>query len=149
MAFLKGEAEVGVRKIEKQEAPAPADRPTRYTVIVNGKSYDLAIDGDTATVDGKAYNVSLGEAAAAGAGSLSTKDGGGTPVSAQMPGKVIRLLVQVGDHIEAGTGILVLEAMKMEHRLKSPRDGIISKITSIAVGGQVKEGEIMFELEDE
>ena len=43
----------------------------------------------------------------------------------------------------------VLEAMKMEHRLKSPRDGIISLITSIEVGEQVKEGEIMFELESE
>ena len=37
----------------------------------------------------------------------------------------------------------------MEHRLKSPRDGIISKITSVQAGGQVKEGEMMFELEEE
>lgn len=142
MAFLKGEAEVGVRKIEKQEAPAPADRPTRYTVIVNGKSYDLAIDGDTATVDGKAYNVSLGEAAAAGAGSPSTKDGGGTPVSAQMPGKVIRLLVQVGDHIEAGTGILVLEAMKMEMPVTAPASGTITDI-SVGAGDQVANGQVL------
>ncbi len=142
MAFLKGEAEVGVRKIEKQEEPAPADRPTRYTVIVNGKSYDLAIDGDTATVDGKAYNVSLGEAAAAGAGTLSTKDGGGTPVSAQMPGKVIRLLVQVGDHIEAGTGILVLEAMKMEMPVTAPASGTITDI-SVGAGDQVANGQVL------
>ncbi len=142
MAFLKGEAEVGVRKIEKQEAPAPADRPTRYTVIVNGKSYDLAIDGDTATVDGKADNVSLGEAAAAGAGSPSTKDGGGTPVCAQMPGKVIRLLVQVGDHIEAGTGILVLEAMKMEMPVTAPASGTITDI-SVGAGDQVANGQVL------
>lgn len=138
MAFLKGEAEVGVRKIEKQEAPAPADRPTRYTVIVNGKSYDLAIDGDTATVDGKAYHVSLGE----GAGAPSTKDGGGTPVSAQMPGKVIRLLVQVGDHIEAGTGILVLEAMKMEMPVTAPASGTITDI-SVGAGDQVANGQVL------
>ena len=138
MAFLKGEAEVGVRKIEKQEAPAPADRPTRYTVIVNDKSYDLAIDGDTATVDGKAYHVSLGE----GAGAPSTKDGGGTPVNAQMPGKVIRLLVQVGDHIEAGTGILVLEAMKMEMPVTAPASGTITDI-SVGAGDQVANGQVL------
>ncbi len=142
MAFLKGEAEVGVRKIEKQEAPAPAERPNRYTVIVNGKSYDLAIDGDTATVDGKAYHVSLGEAAAAGARAPSTKDGGGKPVSAQMPGKVIRLLVQVGDHIEAGTGILVLEAMKMEMPVTAPASGTITDI-SVGAGDQVANGQVL------
>ncbi|HIL08442.1 MAG TPA: biotin attachment protein, partial [Candidatus Latescibacteria bacterium] len=45
LAFLKGEAEVGVRKIEKKEEAAPAEGPARYTVTVNGKSYNLAIDG--------------------------------------------------------------------------------------------------------
>jgi len=51
--------------------------------------------------------------------------------------------------VKKGDVIIVLEAMKMEHRLKSPRDGTISKIISIELGGQVKEGEIMFELEGE
>ncbi len=138
MAFLKGEAEVGVRKIEKRAA----DGPTRYTVIVNGKSYDLAIDGDTATVDGKAYHVSLGEATAAGTAVPTAKDGGGTPVSAQMPGKVIRLLVQVGDHIEAGTGILVLEAMKMEMPVTAPASGTVTDI-SVSAGDQVANGQVL------
>ena len=39
--------------------------------------------------------------------------------------------------------------MKMEHRLTAPRDGTISKMTDAEVGGQVKEGDFMFELEDE
>ena len=37
----------------------------------------------------------------------------------------------------------------MEHRLKAPRDGILSKLTVAEVGSQIKEGELMFELEDE
>ena len=48
-----------------------------------------------------------------------------------------------------GDVVLVLEAMKMEHRLTAPRDGKISRITEVEVGGQVKEGDFMFELEDE
>ena len=54
-----------------------------------------------------------------------------------------------GSKVKEGDVVIVLEAMKMEHRLKSPRDGTISRVTSVDVGGQVKEGEIMFELEEE
>ena len=141
LAFLKGEAEVGVRKIEKKEEAAPSEGPARYTVTVNGKSYNLAIDGDTATVDGKPYQVSLGEAMADGATALpALKDGGGTPVQAQMPGKVIRLLAQAGDHIEAGDGILVLEAMKMEMPVTAPAKGTITDI-SVGAGEQVASGQ--------
>ena len=143
LAFLKGEAEVGVRKIEKKEEPAPSEGPARYTVTVNGKSYNLAIDGDTATVDGKPYQVSLGEAMADGAAALpALKDGGGTPGQAQMPGKVIRLLAQAGDHIEAGDGILVLEAMKMEMPVTAPAKGTITDI-SVGAGEQVASGQVL------
>ena len=143
LAFLKGEAEVGVRKIEKKEEAAPAEGPARYTVTVNGKSYNLAIDGDTATVDGKPYQVSLGEATADGTAALpAIKDGGDTPVQAQMPGKVIRLLAQVGDHIEAGDGILVLEAMKMEMPVTAPAAGTITDI-SVGAGEQVANGQVL------
>ena len=55
--------------------------------------------------------------------SPAPKTGDGTPVPAQMPGKVIRHLVQPGDHVEAGDGIIVLEAMKMEMPVTAPRRG--------------------------
>ena len=64
-------------------------------------------------------------------------------------GKLLDRKVERGSSVSEGDVIIVLEAMKMEHRLKSPRDGIISLITSIEVGEQVKEAEIMFELEGE
>ena len=70
------------------------------------------------------------------------KDGGGTPVQAQMPGKVIRLLAQVGDHIEAGDGILVLEAMKMEMPVTAPAGGTITEI-SVRAGEQVANGQVL------
>ena len=52
-----------------------------------------------------------------------------------------------GEKVSQGDVVVILEAMKMEHRLKAPRDGILSKLTSVAIGGQIKEGELMFELE--
>ena len=142
LAFLKGEAEIGVRKEKKNTAEIPpTDGPARYTVTVNGKAYDLAIDGDTATVNGQSYQVSIG--AAAGSGPAATaQNGGAIPVAAQMPGKVVRLLAQVGDHVEAGDGILVLEAMKMEMPVTAPTAGTISDI-SVRAGDQVTNEQVL------
>ena len=145
LAFLKGEAEIGVRKEEKKTAEtAPTDGPARYTVTVNGKAYDLAIDGDTATVNGQSYQVSLG-AAADGEPAPTSQSGDATPVAAQMPGKVIRLLTQVGDRVEAGDGILVLEAMKMEMPVTAPIAGTVSDI-SVGAGDQVANEQVLAHL---
>lgn len=142
--FLQGKGEVGVRKIEKKEAtPAATAGPARYKVSVNGRDYSVAIDGDTATVDGRAYNVGMrpdtGEAAPAAAAGAS---GGGAPVKAEMPGKVIRLLVHIGDHVEAGEGVLVLEAMKMEMQITAPAAGTVTDI-AVAAGDQVAAGDVL------
>ena len=142
--FLQGKGEVGVRKIEKKEAtPAATAGPARYKVSVNGRDYSVAIDGDTATVDGRAYNVSMrpdtGEAAPAAAAGAS---GGGAPVKAEVPGKVIRLLVHIGDHVEAGEGVLVLEAMKMEMQITAPAAGTVTDI-AVAAGDQVAAGDVL------
>jgi biotin carboxyl carrier protein len=45
-----------------------------------------------------------------------------------MPGKIVRVLVAVGDEVVAGQGILVVEAMKMQNELKAPRDGRVTAI---------------------
>ena len=83
------------------------------------------------------------------AGSIIQEEQREDSVLSPITGKLLDQKVESGYSVKKGDVIIVLEAMKMEHRLKSPRDGTISKITSIELGGQVKEGEIMFELEDE
>ena len=70
-------------------------------------------------------------------------------VLSPITGKLLDRKFESGYNVKKDEIVIVLEAMKMEHRLKSPRDGVISKITSIEIGGQVKEGEIMFELEED
>jgi biotin carboxyl carrier protein len=59
-----------------------------------------------------------------------------------MPGKVIRLLANVGDQVEAGTAILVLEAMKMEMPINAPAAGTIDAI-NVAAGDQVAGGDVL------
>ena len=70
-------------------------------------------------------------------------------VLSPITGKLLDKKVVEGDKVRKDDVIIILEAMKMEHRLKAPKDGILGKLTSIEIGGQIKEGELMFELEDE
>lgn len=68
-------------------------------------------------------------------------------LTAPMPGMIIAILKQKGDHILAGDAIMVLEAMKMEHTIKAPKDGTIGNIY-YDVGSQVSEGAMLAALEE-
>jgi len=70
-----------------------------------------------------------------------------TDVKAPMPGKVLSVIVNVGDSIAKGDGILILEAMKMENVLKAASDCTIKSIL-IEAGQSVEKGEVLLELED-
>ena len=63
-------------------------------------------------------------------------------IVAPMPGKVVRLLVEVGAQIEAGAGILVVEAMKMQNEMKAPRAGCVVSIHA-QVGSTVNAGDVL------
>jgi biotin carboxyl carrier protein len=59
-----------------------------------------------------------------------------------MSGKVVRVLAREGDAVEAGTGVLVVEAMKMQNEIKSPKKGTIQKMLA-AEGGAVNAGDVL------
>jgi propionyl-CoA carboxylase alpha chain/3-methylcrotonyl-CoA carboxylase alpha subunit len=63
-----------------------------------------------------------------------------------MPGKVVSVSVKAGDTVKKGQTLLVLEAMKMEHALAAPFDGVVAELTAVA-GGQVSEGVVLVRLE--
>ena len=63
-----------------------------------------------------------------------------------MPGKVVRVLVEVGAEVEAGTGIVVVEAMKMQNELKTPKSGRVATLNAI-VGETVNAGEVLAVIE--
>jgi biotin carboxyl carrier protein len=67
-------------------------------------------------------------------------------IIAPMPGKVVRLLVEVGAHVEAGAGIVVVEAMKMQNEMKSPKAGVVISLSVIA-GATVNAGDVLAEIE--
>lgn len=149
--FLKGDAEIGVRKVQPKTdtpAPAPATKrdsrvPAQYTVTVDGKEYFMAFEGNMATVNGKAFRVSIKSAEA---GSRELDDAGpavqAIAVAAQMPGTVFKVLVQPGDKVTEGQPVLILEAMKMEMEVPAPVDGTIAAV-NVAVGEQISSGQVL------
>ncbi|MDG1896062.1 MAG: biotin/lipoyl-binding protein [Fuerstiella sp.] len=149
--FLKGEAEVGVRKIDKAAqaaaaAPVPSGqrKPAEYNVTVDGKDYFMAFEGNMATVNGKAFrvdikNVETDTAASPEEGVSATQV---TAVKSQMPGAVFKVLVSAGDRVAEGQAVLILEAMKMEMEIAAPVAGTIAAV-NVAVGEQVTTGQVL------
>jgi biotin carboxyl carrier protein len=81
-------------------------------------------------------------ASAAGAGRPTVR---GETIRAPIAGKVVKLLVAVGDQVEPGVAVMVLEAMKMENELIAERGGTVAQITKQA-GQAVDSGEVLIEL---
>jgi biotin carboxyl carrier protein len=69
-------------------------------------------------------------------------DRGPKKITAPMPGKVLRLLVREGEAVESGSGIAVVEAMKMQNEIKSPKKGIVEKIL-VGEGAAVNAGDVL------
>jgi biotin carboxyl carrier protein len=63
-----------------------------------------------------------------------------------MPGRVVRVLAQKGDTVEANQGVIVIEAMKMQNELKSPRPGKVAEVR-VAPGDTVSAGDVLAVIE--
>jgi biotin carboxyl carrier protein len=63
-----------------------------------------------------------------------------------MPGKVVRVLVEVGAHVNAGDSVLVVEAMKMQNEMKAPKAGVIATMNA-ATGETVNAGDVLAVIE--
>ncbi len=91
-------------------------------------------DGETVWLNEAGETFALGPFAARGTGQASAADGA---ILAPMPGKVIAVDVAEGQAVTAGQRLMVLEAMKMEHALTAPFDGVVEGLT-VTAGGQVQ-----------
>jgi biotin carboxyl carrier protein len=69
-------------------------------------------------------------------------DQGPRKITAAMPGKVVRVLVKEGEEVEAGAGIAVVEAMKMQNEIKSPKKGFVRKLP-VREGAAVNAGDVL------
>ena len=104
--------------------------------------YSLWIDGfrfEVEALDERARAIRALSAAAAG-------PSGPAPLIAPMPGMIIRVAVQVGDVVEPGQGLVVMEAMKMENELRATAAGTVKAVLA-QPGTAVEKGAVLLELE--
>lgn len=140
--FLLGKGVVSVDKsANKQKAPETAGSSNACTVTINNKKYAVKINGDKATVNGKEYSFGVTDGIEEVSSSASSS-GEGLEIKAPMPATVLRIGKSVGDSVEENEEILVIEAMKMETPIKSPKAGTITSI-SVAQGDKVQSGQVM------
>jgi 3-methylcrotonyl-CoA carboxylase alpha subunit len=75
-------------------------------------------------------------------------DAGAGRLTAPMPGRVIQLLVMPGEAVRRGQPMIVIEAMKMEHTIAAPRDGVVAAV-HFGAGEPVEEGAELIALAEE
>jgi biotin carboxyl carrier protein len=119
------------------------------SLLIDGRSHEAGIEkrpgGYTVVLDDDVVVVDLAEAAR-GAAAPPKKAGGPARIVAPMPGKIVRVLVTAGQAVEAGQGLVVIEAMKMENELKAPRAGRIKDVPA-RDGQPVDAGAVLVVLE--
>lgn len=99
-----------------------------YTVLLNGRVFEGRVEGDTVTVNGSRMAVEVEDPRKLGSARRESAASGPAILRSTIPGKVVRVLVREGQYVSAGQGLLVIEAMKMQNEVKSPRDGIVTAL---------------------
>ena len=120
------------------ESAAPAHPPgtVRHEVVVDGWRVEVEVE--------PARRAVLRERARRGR--EQTAHGGPTEVHAIIPGRVLSVAVVPGDPVEAGQPLVVVEAMKMQNELRSPRDGVIARV-AVGAGETIEVGDLLVTLE--
>jgi len=117
------------------------------SILIDGKAYEVKRE-HTATdthlwVGSLRYLAELRDPRSLrGRKGVGADDKGPKKIHAPMPGKVVRMLVNQGQLVEAGQSILVVEAMKMQNEIKSPKKGTLQKIVAVE-GGNVNAGDVL------
>jgi len=122
--------------------------PNALSILLEGKSYEVNV---TPSPDGKLkLQTRMQEFTAevidprawSGRRHGNVEAQGRQQIVAPMPGKIVRVLVQAGNHVEAGQGLLVVEAMKMQNEIRSTKSGTVERIF-VKEGQPVNAGEVL------
>ncbi len=135
----------GVWSLLLSDVPAPGDQSH-----ITHRSHEVSIadtPGGALSIHVNGILVNATVAGARGAWARRGQDGsvmakGPLKILAPMPGKVLKVLVKVGDEVAAKQGVVVVEAMKMENELKAPRAGTVKEVRAVE-GASVEAGSVL------
>ena len=121
-----------------------------YSVVLQNRSFTVHVAPNSENIElwvgSRRFTLSIQNARDRVSAAKKASAAGPREIRAQMPGKVIKLLAALGDNVQAGQGLIVVEAMKMQNEMKSPKDGIVSRI-AIQEGATVAAGETLIVVE--
>lgn len=128
------------------------DGRSLYSLILDGASYEVFVERHETryyiTIAGDRYEVLVEDERKKQLRELSGakhEEIGELRISAPMPGLVVAVIVEEGQSVKTGDGVVILEAMKMENEIRAPSAGIVDSIR-VSAGQTVNQGDIMVEL---
>ncbi len=121
-----------------------------YSVLIEGRSYDAQVtspSSEAAAGSGlrvvkvglRHYEIEVHDPRQRRGAHAVTRREGPQEITAPMPGKIVKVLVERNQEVAQGTGLLVIEAMKMQNELRAPRSGLVDEIF-VAEGAGVESG---------
>ena len=123
-----------------------------YSLLVGDQSFTVDVttkdEAYTVACEGKSFQLRVLDerrASRPGEGAAAGRDGG-KEIRSFMPGKVVDVLVAVGDEVAKDQGVLIVEAMKMENEVRTAAAGTVKEIR-VAPGQAVESGELLIILE--
>jgi len=133
-------------RVDGREFSVDAEQVDSNTLLllIAGESYEVRRPSeDTIYIRERRYQVSIDDPRSwRGKRRSATTGAGPQKLTASMPGKIVRVLAAEGEQIEAGQGIAVVEAMKMQTEIKSPKAGVLRKL-HVQPGMNVNAGEVL------
>lgn len=124
--------------------PSGADT---YSVLIEGRSYRATVTAlGEVIVNGKTFAIEVQDPRKLRGRGSAANSSGRQSIVAPMPGRVIRILVEVGQDVETGQGLIVVEAMKMQNEMKSPKAGKVLEIRA-STGAAVTSGDVLLVIE--
>jgi len=128
------------------EVDAVLARPNVLSLRIGNKAYEVKcerVGGDVHIwVGSQRFAAEARDPRSLRSRTRSVDDHGPKKLTAPMPGKVVRILLSQGAEVEAGAGVLVVEAMKMQNEVKAPKRGTIQKIL-VSEGAAVNAGDVL------
>jgi len=128
------------------EVDAVLARPDVLSLRIAGQAYEVKCERVASDlhlwVGSERFAVEVRDPRSLRGRARTVEDPGPRKLTAPMPGKVVRVLASQGSAVEAGAGVVVVEAMKMQNEIKSPKKGTIQKIL-VSEGAAVNAGEVL------
>lgn len=129
------------------EADAVELAPGVYSILLGGRSFEVRVapthEGLRVHAAGEEFTAHVADPRSwRGKHGHAVEAEGRQQIVAPMPGKIVRLLVKAGDRVEAAQGLLVVEAMKMQNEIRTPKTGTVERLL-VAEGQAVIAGEIL------